>query len=75
VSFQFVDSEPPEQFQTMGAIIAGVVAGVILIISALGLWYCGFFKRKDPKERAKEEGMGETGFENGEESSKMLNGN
>ena len=70
-----MDSEPPEQFQTMGAIIAGVIAGVILIISALGLWYCGFFKRKDPKERAKEEGMGETGFETQEESSKMLNGN
>ena len=71
-----MDSEPIEGFQTLGVVIASVIAGVILIISALGLWYCGFFKRKDPKERAKEEGMGETGFESGdnpEESSKMLN--
>ena len=74
--FQFIDTAPPEAFTTLGAIIAIVIALALLLIGMGLLCYCGCFNRQNPQERAKKEGLEETGFssmsKDQEESTKML---
>lgn len=69
---KFIDTTPSTS--VLGIAIPIVVGVVVLILIVALCCYCGLFTRKSPEERAKEEGLEETGFvDKDQESSKMLN--
>ena len=45
-------------------IVGATVAVVLVVIAFLVCYYLGFFKRKTAEERAKEDGLTDTGFAN-----------
>ena len=48
-------------------IIVGATVALVLVLISFGICYwCGFFKRTTPEERAKQEGLTDTGFDNHE---------
>ena len=59
-------------------IIVGATVALVLVLISFGICYwCGFFKRTTPEERAKQDGLTDTGFDNHEtnakdETSRML---